>query len=61
MNGAWKNASLWAAGGAAVGAVLAGTLKEAQVITAANWAEIVGIVGAGLAAACAAFVAKLRK
>jgi hypothetical protein len=61
MNGAWKSPTIWAAGGAAVGVVLAGVLKDQQVVTAANWAELIGIVGAGIAAACAAFVAKLRK
>lgn len=61
MNGAWKSPTIWAAGGAAVGAVLAGMLKETQVVTAANWAEILGIVGAGLAAFAAAALAKLRR
>lgn len=61
MNGAWKSPAVWAAGGAAVGLMLTGVLRETQIVTAANWAEMIAIVGAGLAAFGAAAVAKLRK
>ncbi len=61
MNEAWKNPTVWAAGGATIGALAVVILNDNQVNVADHWAATIAAVAAGVAALAAAFRAALAK